>query len=240
MKPLIVIPARMDSTRLPGKPLLKVGGRTLLEMAVETALKVPGASVFVASPDIDVLMAVPDGAVGVPSSPHCTCGMERCFEVWWHPYNRGRSDDQVVVNYQVDELHVTPEEICRVIELAATFNAGTLAGSMTETECRSPNVVKVIVADPNDAALYFSRCPLVGSHRHIGVYALKARLLSFYSSHKRGRLEQVEDLEQVRLMEHGHRWFVVRTDRFGCSVNTQDDLDRLQSNGCDAMPPCEP
>ncbi|CAI8754565.1 MULTISPECIES: 3-deoxy-manno-octulosonate cytidylyltransferase [Methylococcus] len=243
----IVIPARYGSTRLPGKPLLELGGKPMIAHVCERALEAGAAEVVVATDDARIAEAVD----GLPVTAMLTrtehaSGTERLAEV---AERRAWSDDTLVVNLQGDEpfmdaalLRALAEalgrrEDCRVATLAAPIHR--------PEEIFDPNVVKV-VTDGENRALYFSRAavpwdresfaegagvPMPGMpyRRHIGVYAYTASYLRRYVDLEPSPLEHVERLEQLRILWHGDRILVVPVEGAPApGVDTAADLERAR------------
>ena len=216
----VVIPARYASSRLPGKPLVDLGGKPMILRVVEQALRSGAMSVVVATDDERVASAVTgSGAVPVMTRADHATGSDRVMEA---VRTCGWGADEVVVNVQGDEPLIPPAVIDQVAALLETPSACPVA-TLWEPISRSadvfdPNIVKV-VADHAGRALYFSRAPLpwsrqafadgpparLGSHwrRHIGIYAYRVSALESFVAWPPSALEEVEVLEQLRLLEHG-------------------------------------
>ena len=204
---VVVIPARYHSTRLPGKPLLEIAGKSMIQRAWEGAKQSSADAVIVATDDQRIYQAVRDfGADVEMTSIDHSSGSDRVQEV---VQKLGFSPDQIVVNVQGDEPLLPSELIDQVaINLKNTPPAGiaTLASVLTkESEFKNPSVVKV-VRDKNGFALYFSRSPIPQSltfksvdvgFKHIGIYAYRLGVLNRFVSYPIGDLERVERLEQL-------------------------------------------
>ena len=201
---VVVIPARYHSTRLPGKPLLEIAGKSMIQRAWEGAKQSSADAVIVATDDQRIYQAVRDfGADVEMTSIDHSSGSDRVQEV---VQKLGFSPDQIVVNVQGDEPLLPSELIDQVaINLKNTPPAGiaTLASVLTkESEFKNPSVVKV-VRDKNGFALYFSRSPIPQSltfksvdvgFKHIGIYAYRLGVLNRFVSYPIGDLERVERL----------------------------------------------
>ena len=216
----VVIPARYASSRLPGKPLVELGGKPMILRVVEQALRSAAKSVVVATDDERVANAVADsGATPVMTRTDHATGSDRVMEA---VRTCGWGADEVVVNVQGDEPLIPPPVIDQVAALLETPSACPVA-TLCEPISRpadvfDPNIVKV-VADHAGRALYFSRAPLpwsrqafadgqperLGAHwrRHIGIYAYRVSALEAFVAWPSSTLEEVEVLEQLRLLEHG-------------------------------------
>ncbi|MEZ5540761.1 MAG: 3-deoxy-manno-octulosonate cytidylyltransferase [Pseudomonadota bacterium] len=233
----VVIPARYASTRLPGKPLLPIAGRPMLQHVFERAGQCGAREVVIATDDERIAgTAAGFGAdVCMTAAAHGS-GTERLAEV---VARRGWPPDSIVVNVQGDEPLIEPQLIRQVADdLAATPEAAmaTLAhpfnSSVTQ---RDPNVVKVVL-DRAGFALYFSRAPIpyvrdapgADGHaglRHIGLYAYRVGFLGRYCDLEPAPCETVEKLEQLRVLWHGMKIHVSLAARMpGPGVDTEADL----------------
>lgn len=236
---VVVIPARYHSTRLPGKPLLEIAGKSMIQRAWEGAKQSSADAVIVATDDQRIYQAVRDfGADVEMTSIDHSSGSDRVQEV---VQKLGFSPDQIVVNVQGDEPLLPSELIDQVaINLKNTPPAGiaTLASVLTkESEFKNPSVVKV-VRDKNGFALYFSRSPVPQSltfksvdvgFKHIGIYAYRLGVLNRFVSYPIGDLERVERLEQLRALENGIQIHVGIVEHdLPKGVDTQADLDHAR------------
>ena len=238
----VVIPARYASTRLPGKPLLKIGGRPMLQYVHEQAQQSGASDVIVATDDQRILDAATGfGATVCMTSAGHESGTERLAEVvelmvW--------DDQSIVVNVQGDEPLIPPALIRQVAEGLAGHpdaSVATLAYPVQDPEeVADPNVVKVVL-DKAGYALYFSRAPIpcrrdrasgdnsVAALRHIGLYAYRAGFLRRYKNLEPSRIEEIEKLEQLRVLWHGLRIHVgMASEMPGHGVDTESDLDRVE------------
>ncbi len=247
----VVIPARYASTRLPGKPLLEIAGRSMIQRVVDLACASGAAEVLVATDDARIAAAVhdprrPADAIAVMTDPDLPSGTDRVAAV---AAARGWGDGALVVNVQGDEPFLPPrlvEQVAELLERDLAAGIATLAtplGSLEEF--MDPNVVKVVVAR-DGAALYFSRAPIpwtregaaaglasqrefAGSLRHVGVYAYRVGVLQRITRLPPSALEQREKLEQLRALEHGVRIAVGEcVERPGPGVDTAADLERAR------------
>ena len=236
---VVVIPARYHSTRLPGKPLLEIAGKSMIQRAWEGAKQSSADAVIVATDDQRIYQAVRDfGADVEMTSIDHSSGSDRVQEV---VQKLGFSPDQIVVNVQGDEPLLPSEIIDQVaINLKNTPPAGiaTLASVLTkEPEFNNPSVVKV-VRDKNGFALYFSRSPIPQSltfksvdvgFKHIGIYAYRLGVLNRFVSYPIGDLERVERLEQLRALENGIQIHVGIVEHdLPKGVDTQADLEHAR------------
>ena len=242
----VVIPARHGSTRLPGKPLLDIAGKPMIQHVVERARASRARDIVVATDDRRILDACAAfGADALLTGTNHRSGSDRVAEVI---ERRGWSDDAIVVNLQGDEPCMPPALIDQVAsDLAAQRGVGmaTLAYPIRDGETLfDPHVVKV-VTDAARFALYFSRAPLpwhrdefmgkrgvlpksVTFLRHIGLYAFRVGFLKRYVAWEPSPLELAESLEQLRVLWHGERILVgVAVEAPGPGVDTAQDLARV-------------
>jgi len=220
---VVVIPARYESSRLPGKVLADINGKPMIQWVVEKA-KLSGASHVIIATDNDKVEAVVKGFGGEvckTRSDHQS-GTERLAEVM-ETYQF--SDDQIIVNVQGDEPFVPPENIAQVADnlaLQQQARMATLAIKIsTVEEAFNPNAVKVL-CDSDGYALYFSRATIpydrnrflnkniiseIGDFylRHIGIYAYRAGFIKDYVTWPASQLEQIESLEQLRVLWQGEK-----------------------------------
>lgn len=243
----VVIPARYGSTRLPGKPLLDIGGKPMIQRVWEQASKSAASAVVVATDDARIVeVAEGFGAVACLTSPDHPSGTDRLQEV---AETLGLDEDHIVVNVQGDEPLIPPAVIDQVAaNLAANTQAGiaTLCEPVTDIDSlTNPNVVKV-VADRDGMALYFSRAtipwprddfadsrtsmPAQGHwFRHIGIYAYRTRFLHQYITWPPAPLEHLESLEQLRALYNGVGIHVAQASAdVPGGVDTEADLDAVR------------
>jgi len=229
MKVIAVIPARFDSTRFPGKPLAKLGNKYIIQHVYEQAVK-SGlfADVLVGTDDQRIFEAVKNfnGNVVLTSKKHKS-GTDRVAEVC----NKMLSckDADVIVNVQGDEPFISAEPLKLLIE-AFKDESVQVASLMhkLENDIENPNVVKVICDEQNNA-LSFSRTPIPGSralyYKHIGVYAFRRLTLFEFVDLPESKLEKIEKLEQLRLLENGYKIRMVLTSYKGIGIDTPEDLE---------------
>jgi 3-deoxy-manno-octulosonate cytidylyltransferase (CMP-KDO synthetase) len=243
----VVIPARFDSARLPGKVLLPIGGRPMLHWVCERARAAGASQVLVATDDERIrASAAQAGVECIMTSATHVSGTDRIAEVarrlQW-------PDADIIVNLQADEPLMPPALVRQVAQLLqdhADADIATLAAPVTSSaEFRDPNAVKVVLAD-DGRALLFSRAPIpwdrdgaVGSEpgpdsyrdalRHIGMYAYRVGSLLRMTALPAGALEMREKLEQLRALSAGMQIRVgIAAERPGVDVNTPDDLKRIR------------
>jgi 3-deoxy-manno-octulosonate cytidylyltransferase (CMP-KDO synthetase) len=232
-----VIPARLNSTRLPGKVLLPIHGKPLIQWVVERTLQARRLTeVLVAVDDVQVQQALAgvDVEVVMTRSDHPS-GTDRIAEAI-----EGRDCD-AVINVQGDEPMISPTLIDKLADtiLAGDSEMATAVTPIQSEEDRlDPSVVKVVLNNL-DQAMYFSRSPIPYVRepedeaiavfwRHIGMYAYKTDFLRELVTHPAGNLEQVEKLEQLRALQLGARIQAVITDDVGLGVDCPEDLERVK------------
>lgn len=238
MKVIGMIPARYASTRLPGKPLKMIAGKTMIEHVFTRAQKARYLSeVVVATDDQRIKEQVEAfGGRAIMTSPHHQTGTDRLVEAVSH-LNVGQAD--IIVNIQGDEPLLEPEMVDELIKPLLDDEQivmSTLKHRITEEEeVNDVNVVKVIT-DQNGFALYFSRCPIpynrnkieVSYYKHIGLYAYRLWFLQKYAELKQTPLEKSESLEQLRALENGYRIKVVETNFQTIGVDSEADLKKVE------------
>ncbi|MDF2179985.1 3-deoxy-manno-octulosonate cytidylyltransferase [Aliiglaciecola sp. CAU 1673] len=246
MKFTVIIPARFASTRFPGKPLADIGGKPMIQHVVERANESGATQVVVATDDVRIKEVVEDfGGVVCMTAPTHESGTERLAEV---VDKLGLESDEVVVNVQGDEPFIPPANIQQVAEnlhLHSEAEMATLAVRLTDVEeLFNPNVVKV-VTDKLGYALYFSRATVpydrarfldadtideIGDYylRHIGIYAYRAGFIKQYVNMTPSGLEQIESLEQLRVLWHGEKIHVdIAQQPPPVGIDTPQDLARV-------------
>ena len=242
----VIIPARFGSTRLPGKPLLLIGDRPLIQWVWQSARASGASSVVVATDDERIrTAAIKFGADCLMTSPHHTSGTDRIAEV-----SRAMklTDDEIVVNLQGDEPSMPGQVIAEVARALHDDPACDIATAVTPIqslrEFLDPNCVKALRAE-DGRALYFSRAPVpwprdnvaaeqpasfAGAWRHIGLYAYRVRSLLQFAAWPTTPLESTEKLEQLRALEHGMRIHLVRlVESPSAGVDTAADLERVRA-----------
>ncbi|MEN6520940.1 MAG: 3-deoxy-manno-octulosonate cytidylyltransferase [Armatimonadota bacterium] len=231
-----IIPARMASTRLPGKPLADICGKPMIQRVYERAKSAARVSdVLVATPDNEVINTVTSfGGKAVMTSPDHRSGTDRLAEA-----ASVLRDDDIVINVQGDEPLVPPDAIDQLIGPLLKTDAPEMTSLMrpvSRTEATDPNLVKV-VADTSGKALYFSRSPIpyvrdehpaLKTYGHIGLYGYSVRALKEFSRLKPTPLEMAESLEQLRALESGWRIQMIETDFSPIGVDTEEDLIKVR------------
>ncbi len=250
---IVIIPARYGSTRFMGKPLADINGKPMVEHVVERAEAAQASAVYVATDDIRIEQVVTQfGGQAIMTSDQHQSGTERLAEV---VDILNLSAQTIVVNVQGDEPHIPVEIIAQVANNLAQHPEAvmaTLACKITSAEeLMNPNAVKVVM-DKQGMALYFSRAPLPyvrddfmqGSstkatsditsplthehYRHIGVYAYRAGFIKDYIELAPSALEQIESLEQLRVLYHGFKIHVAEAlSTPPPGIDTPEDLANL-------------
>ncbi|QJD94472.1 3-deoxy-manno-octulosonate cytidylyltransferase [Mucilaginibacter robiniae] len=241
MKILGIIPARYASTRFPGKPLVDITGKVMIQRVYEQCVKCQSLNeVIVATDDERILNHIHDfGGKAVVTSPDHQSGTDRCAEV-----AANYPDYEVIINIQGDEPFIDPVQIAKVAACFTTADTqiATLIKKVTSTEeLHNVNSPKVIINKLGEA-IYFSRSAiphLRGQEpqnwlqhytyfKHIGIYGFKADVLQQVTRLPISSLEKAESLEQLRWIENGYRIKVAETDLETQAVDTPEDLQKLQ------------
>ena len=236
----VVIPARFDSQRLPGKALVDIAGKPMVQRVYEQACLSQATDVIIATDDERIATVVSDfgGQCCMTSRDHPS-GTDRIQEVI---SQRKLSDDAIVVNVQGDEPLIPPEVINQIASnLHSTGVAmATLYELIDSTkDLLDPNIVK-LVNDKNGYALYFSRAPIpfnrdhtevltINHKRHVGIYAYQAALLNDFVKWETDELEVLEKLEQLRALRRGIKIHVAEAvSSIPPGIDTAEDLERTR------------
>ncbi|MDR0181648.1 3-deoxy-manno-octulosonate cytidylyltransferase [Lysobacter arvi] len=244
---VVAIPARYAASRLPGKPLRRLGGEPLVLHVARRALSAGAREVWIATDDDRIARALDGAGVRVAmTSPDHASGTDRLAEC---ARIAGWSDETIVVNLQGDEPFAPAAGIRAVADLMRDggTDMATLAAPVSDVETLfDPNAVKLVRADDGHA-LYFSRAPIPWPRdafardrsrlpeggpwlRHIGIYGYRAGFLQRFAALPPGRLERIESLEQLRVLEAGYRIAVgVTPEPFPPGVDTPEDLARAEA-----------
>jgi 3-deoxy-manno-octulosonate cytidylyltransferase (CMP-KDO synthetase) len=228
---IAIIPARYQSTRLPGKPVIKIQGKTLIEHVYRRVEKAGLIEkILVATDDERIANAVRQfgGDVIMTRTDH-ESGTDRLAEA-----AQNLSPDALVVNVQGDEPLIEPEVIDRAVAAARLGDADmvTLMTRLTgRNSIEDPNRVKVVV-DRQGFALYFSRSPIPyngTTFLHLGMYVYRVGFLRRFTQLERTPLEIAERLEQLRALEHGFHIRVVEVESESWGIDTPADLEKFKS-----------
>ena len=238
----VVIPARFASTRLPGKPLLDIGGKPMVIRVAEQAAKSGAQQIIIATDHAPIVEAArANGFDAYMTRADHVSGTDRIAEV---SLQQGWPDDTIVVNVQGDEPLIPPQLISAVAQHLHDHSDCAIATAChpihDEEAMRNPNIVKAVL-NKHGNALYFSRAPIpwprdayakqqplpenIGVLRHIGIYAYRASFLKAYGQLAPAPIEQAESLEQLRALYHGYQIGVTVTpDAPPGGVDTEPDL----------------
>ncbi len=240
MRSIGIIPSRYASTRFPGKPLIDINGKTMIQRVYEQATLSNLNKVIVATDDARIANHVKDfGGSVLITSPKHQSGTDRCYEA----YEKNNESFNVVVNIQGDEPFIKPEQINNLIgcfKKEETTIATLYKKIKVEEELFNPNRIKV-VKDKNQCALYFSRSPIPYNknksgkgwltsseyYRHIGIYAYRPEILKKITQLSPTSLEISESLEQLRWLENGFKITLRETKWETPNIDTPEDLENL-------------
>lgn len=246
-----IIPARYASTRFPGKPLVKIGTKTMIRRVYEQALKAKSISRVVIATDHEAIQqhAKEFGAEVVMTRTDHPSGTDRCCEALNKIELTLKAPVDVVVNIQGDEPFVDPSSLDLLVQPFMSNPALSITTLIThfekEEEVHNPNRIKVVI-DRQGRALYFSRSviPFMQAPqgkstfaylKHIGVYAYKSRVLKEITQLAPSSLEQAERLEQLRWMEHGYSIQTVFTSHTSLNIDTPEDLKAVLQQYADRI-----
>jgi 3-deoxy-manno-octulosonate cytidylyltransferase (CMP-KDO synthetase) len=235
---VIVIPARYGSTRLPGKPLVLLAGKPMIQHVYERSKLAGRASRFiVATDDERIVKAVESfGGTARMTRPDHRTGTERVAEV------AAREKGDIFVNVQGDEPLLDPVSVDTAIEALLEEPAASIATVATPiktpADIMDPNVVKTVL-DFDNNGLYFSRAPIpwvrdtaskiqVRHLKHLGLYVFQRDALLEYPTLPQGELERIEQLEQLRWLENGWKIRVAEVEHDAVSVDVPEDVARVE------------
>jgi len=231
MRKIIVIPARLASSRLPNKILLDLGGKTIIQRVFEQCSLSDADEVFIATDSLKVKKACSVFTKNIIlTNKNHTSGTDRIAEAV------KEIDCDVVINVQGDEPFIHPELINQLLD---SFEGNIQMVSAMEPfsdikEIENPNNVKVVV-DKNKNALYFSRAKIPYNreqinqnnyYKHIGIYAYTKEFLLKYSQMEISFLEQIEKLEQLRVLENGYKIKMIATHLNAIGIDTEEDYKK--------------
>lgn len=236
-----IIPARYASTRFPGKPLVMIDGKPMIQRVYEQALKSELDAVVVATDDVRIADAVRSfGGNVVMTSENHPSGTDRCAEALVN----FEGDWKAVVNIQGDEPYIQPSQINAIASLLKNgAPIATLVKKIDSTEeLTNINSPKVVISS-NGNALYFSRQPIPFQkgiaindwlihgtyYKHIGIYGYQSTVLPKLTQLKQGVLEMAESLEQLRWLENGYSIMTAETTENTIAIDTPEDLSRLKN-----------
>lgn len=241
MKILGIIPARYASSRFPGKPLVDIGGKTMIQRVYEQAKKCRSLSEVIVATDDDRIFNHVNGfgGVAVMTGANHQSGTDRCAEV-----ARLHPGYDVIINIQGDEPFIDPEQITKLTNCfndANTQLATLVKRILTEQELHNANSPKVVINKLSEA-IYFSRATLphirgqepenwLEFHtffKHIGIYGYRADVLQEVTKLPVSPLEKAESLEQLRWIDNGYRIKVAETELETHAVDVPEDLEKLK------------
>lgn len=234
MNPIMVIPARLASTRLQRKPLADIHGKPMIRWVWEAAVASGIGPVVVAAGDREICAVIEAaGGTCVLTDPDLPKGSDRIF-IALKEIDPDRRHD-VVVNMQGDQPTTEPELLTTLLEPLRdpAIDVATLVVPF-DKDVEDPNIVKVVMADVRGRrgrCVYFSRLPVPRQgpyYYHLGFYAYRRAALDRYAALPRGALELSEDLEQLRLLEAGCRYDAMVVDAAPLSVDTPADLEEAR------------
>ncbi len=232
---LVVIPARYNSSRLPGKPLVDINGKSMINRVWEKCI--------IATEKENVIVATDDSRIGdhckgldIPyliTNKLCHTGSDRVYEVAQDNYA------DIYINVQGDEPMIKSNDIKKVIDFAIQHKSNVINAMCPISDERdfiSPNVPKVVTRE-DGRLLYMSRAPIPTDKQHqfisamkqVCIYAFPRNILLQYGSRKiRSPLESIEDLEILRILEMGHEVLMVEVSDSSIAVDTPEDLERVR------------
>lgn len=236
MRTLAVIPARYASTRLPGKPLLDICGKPMIQHVCEAVGRASLVDdVLVATDDERIVRAVSNfGGHAVMTSPDCASGTDRLVEIARH------EQADIYLNVQGDEPLLRSADVDKLVEALLRHPqaaAATPCYPVSAGQALDPNLVKVVRNEAGQA-LYFSRAPIpydrdgeeqIQYWGHVGMYAYRPAALAVFAAHAPGELERAEKLEQLRLLQHGIGIQMVELPPCAPGVDTEKDLERVRA-----------
>ena len=240
-KAAVIIPARYSSTRFPGKALVSIGTKPLIQWIYDAAKMSSHADNVIVATDEQKIYDTVRGFGGnvIMTSSGLRTGSDRCAEV------ARQLSAGIIINLQADEILQGPEmidELIQMMEEDETIRMGSLKSEITSPEeLMDRNVVKV-VTDNNDYALYFSRSPIPHIrdrrdtsvftpktyYKHLGIYAFRRDFILLFSSLPTSNLEELEKLEQLRALECGYRIKLKETLHKSFRIDTPEDLRKLE------------
>ncbi len=240
-----IIPARYNSTRFPGKPLIKIGGKTMIRRVYERC-SLSLNNVIVATDDKRIMKEVEGfGGHGIMTSPDHKSGTDRCAEAITLYQKSCNEPVDVVINIQGDEPFLDPAILSHLSNcfIDPGIRISTLVKKISnKNEIFDPNQPKVVI-DKNGFALYFSRSPIPyvinadkskwaeihPFYKHFGIYAFRKDVLMELTQLPFSSLEQAESLEQNRWLENGYRIHVEETEHESVSIDTREDLEKINN-----------
>lgn len=236
-----IIPARLAAKRFPRKVLADISGKSLLQRTYKNTLNCSSLDrVIIAADDVEIVEHVKSFGGEVFLTGKHDSGTDRVAELVGQKF----PDAEIVVNIQADEPCLDPSVIDRLVESLQEDNSSVVTTPIAKiidySHIFDPNAVKCVF-DENMRALYFSRAPIPFPHvtdtvhdyyRHIGVYCFKAAFLLEYAALPKTRLQMIEGLEQLKILEHGYPVHVCVVEDQARGVDTPEDLEQVRKFLC--------
>lgn len=227
MKTVGIIPARFKSTRFPGKPLAMILGKSLIQRTYENAKKARSLdSLYVATDDERIFNHVVEfGGQALYTSSECPNGSSRVAEA------ARNIEADIIVNIQGDEPCIAPETIDKAVEALIRDQEAVVATAATPFDSEDSRSIVKCVWDLCHRALYFSRSK-ISSFRHIGLYVFRRDFLFRYEALPATPLMLAEDLEQLKILEHGFKIAIAEVLEESPGVDTPDDITKVEKLLC--------
>ena len=236
MKNVVIIPSRMASTRLPGKPLMQIDGIPMIQRVWQQAIASKIGEVFVACSEIEVHdLIVSNGGKAIMTDPNLPSGTDRVHSAFLKIKNN--KDIDVIINLQGDMPLINPEHILKVIDpIKRNFAIGTLATNLNDNELNNPNVTKVEVDFKKNEiaqALSFYREVTIENknlYHHVGIYSYTPDSINTFINLPKSKNEIDLSLEQMRAMDSNIPIGVTFVPEVPMSVDTKEDLINIETN----------
>ena len=236
MKNVVIIPSRMASTRLPGKPLMAIDGIPMIQRVWQQAIASKIGEVFVACSEIEVHdLIINNGGKAIMTDPNLPSGTDRVHSAFLKIKNN--KDIDVIINLQGDMPLINPEHILKVIDpLKSNFTIGTLATNLNDNELNNPNVTKVEVDFKKNEiaqALSFYREVTIENknlYHHVGIYSYTPDSINTFINLPKSKNEIDLSLEQMRAMDSNIPIGVTYVPEVPMSVDTKEDLINIETN----------
>jgi len=236
MKNVIIIPSRMASTRLPGKPLIAIDGIPMIQRVWQQAIKSNIGEVFVACSEIEVHdLIISNGGKAIMTDPNLPSGTDRVYAAFLKINNN--KDIDIIINLQGDMPLINPEHILKVINpIKENFTIGTLATNLNDNELKNPNVTKVEVdfkKNETAKALSFYREVTIENknlYHHVGIYSYTRDSINTFINLPKSKNELDLSLEQMRAMDSKIPIGVTYVPEVPISVDTKEDLINIETN----------
>ena len=236
MKSVVIIPSRMASTRLPGKPLMPIDGIPMIQRVWQQAIASKIGDVFVACSEIEVHdLIVNNGGKAIMTDPNLPSGTDRVHSAFLKIKNN--KDIDVIINLQGDMPLINPDHILKVIDpIKRNFAIGTLATNLNDNELNNPNVTKVEVDFKKNEvaqALSFYREVTIANknlYHHVGIYSYTPDSINTFINLPKSKNEIDLSLEQMRAMDSNIPIGVTYVPEVPISVDTKEDLINIETN----------